>query len=51
MVDVLISEFLVRTRHLEAGPGLDKGKNRRPDEGKNRGLCLKVLSVLVSLVD
>lgn len=30
MVDVLVGELLVITRHLEAGPGLKEDKNRRP---------------------
>lgn len=36
MIDVLISELLVITRHLEAGPGPNEDKNRRPGGSENR---------------
>lgn len=36
MIDVLIGELLVITRHLEAGPGLKEDKNRRPGGSENR---------------
>ena len=36
MIDVLISELLVITRHLEAGRGPNEDKNRRPGGSENR---------------
>ena len=52
MIDVLISELLVITRHLEAGRGPNKDKNRRPGGSENRrGRGLRVLPVLVFRVD
>lgn len=52
MIDVLIGELLVITRHLEAGPGLKEDKNRRPGGSENRrGQVLRVLPVLVLHVD
>ena len=52
MIDVLIGELLVITRHLEAGRGPNKDKNRRPGGSENRrGRGLRVLPVLVFRVD
>ena len=36
MIDVLIGELLVITRHLEAGRGPNEDKNRRPGGSENR---------------